>query len=265
MNPNPIGLLAIVLSIATFALVYTMLRSRPVSVRAAVFCVTALLSIPSILFAVYYLHILPEWSWFYTLRSWRGSELLAIFPGAAAAALAALLPRRSLVLPLAGSIALTMAPYVKPIIGPLPQNLIVNHWRGNACIQSTASTCGPASVCTILKYLGSDPTERDAAHAAYSYAGGTEAWYLARYVRSKGFAPRFEFRKTYTPEVGLPAIVGVSLAGAGHFIAVLAVDADRVTYADPLFGEATVPLAQFLQKYTFTGFHMVVTQPEAGR
>lgn len=261
VNPNPIGLLAVALSIGIFAASYTILRSRPVSVRATVFCVMALLSIPSLLFAVYYLHILPEWAWFYTLRSWPGTELLGVFLGGAGGALTALLPRQALVLPLSGSILLTTVPYLKPIMGPLPPNLFADQWRGNACIQSTASTCGPASVCTILKYLGRDPTERDAAHAAYSYGGGTEAWYLARYVRSHGFEPRFEFRKTYSPEAGLPAVVGVSLAGAGHFIAVLAVAADRVTYADPLFGEATIPLSQFLQKYTFTGFHMVVTKP----
>jgi hypothetical protein len=261
VNPNPLGVAAILLSIVLFAGTYIFLRARPKHVRAAWLVTFVILSIPSFFFAIYYLHLLPEWSWFYTLRSWRGTELLSALIGGAMGSLGALLPRCVLLLPLSVSLVITVAPYVKPVLGPLPERLIAEQWRGRACIQSTASTCGPASLCTIFKFLGRDVSERAVAHAAYSYGGGTEAWYLARYARNQGFTPRFEFRHTFTPDAGLPSVVGVTLGDAGHFIAVLSVDNDRVTFADPLWGESTIPLSDFLRKYHFTGFHMVVAKP----
>jgi predicted double-glycine peptidase len=72
--------------------------------------------------------------------------------------------------------------------------------------------------------------------------------------------PHFDFRRTFTPEVGFPALVGVRLIGFGHFIAVLDIRDDQVTFADPLYGSDSLPLAQFLSRYQFTGFHMVVSK-----
>ena len=195
-----------------------------------------LLAIPSILFAVYYLHILPERAWFYTLRSWSGSELLIVFLGGATGAFATLLPRSLLLLPLCTLVAIAIVPYIKPLVGPLADSEFAERWDGDTCLQSTSSTCGPASVSTILRRLGAETTERETARAAYTYAGGTEAWYLARYVRSKGFVPRFDFRKTFH-QAGLPAVVGVRFGNVGHFIAVLDVNGDQITFADPLRGE----------------------------
>jgi hypothetical protein len=260
MNPNPIGIAAAVLSVAAFALTYTQLRRRALHFRSAAFAALSLLAIPSVLFAIYYLHVLPEWAWFYTLRSWRGSELLVIFLGSAAGAFATLLPRWLLVLPLFFLVVLAIVPYLKPFAGPIADEVFEERWQGNVCLQSTPSTCGPASTSTILRQLGSDPSERAAARAAYSYVGGTEAWYLARYVREKGFLPRFDIRQTFSPDAGLPAVVGVRFGGAGHFIAVLTVDQEKVTFADPLSGEDTVSLSQFQRRYTFTGFHMVISK-----
>jgi len=224
-----------------------------------------LLSIPSILFAVYYLHVLPEQAWFYTLRSWSGSEFLIVFLGCAAAAAASLLPRLLLGVPLFVLLVLGVIPYLKPLIGPLPDSLFKERWRGDACLQSTPSTCGPASVTTIFRRLGVQTSERVVARAAFSYAGGTEAWYLARFVRRNGLVPRFDFRDTFSPSVGLPAIVGVRIAGVGHFIAVLDLADDQVTFVDPLFGQFRMPLSQFQRRYEFTGFHMVITDGNLGK
>ena len=228
--------------------------------RLVVFSIFVLLAIPSILFAVYDLHRLPERAWFYTLRSWRGSELLIVFLGGATGAFATLLPRPLLVLPLCALIAMAIVPYIKPLIGPLAENEFVERWDGDTCLQSTSSTCGPASVSTILRRLGAETTERETARAAYTYAGGTEAWYLARYVRSKGLIPRFDFRRTFDP-ADLPAVVGVRFGNVGHFIAVLNVKGDQVTFADPLRGEERLSISQFQKRYDITGFRMVITKP----
>ena len=114
MNANPIGLLAVGASIAAFVLCYTNLRARSIRLRLACLALFALGAIPSVLFAVYYLHVLPEWAWFYTLRSWRGTEFLVVFLGLATGAVASLLPRLLLGLPLFALLALAMVPYVKP-------------------------------------------------------------------------------------------------------------------------------------------------------
>ena len=255
---NFFGVAAAVLSVVTFAVAHKRARHRSVSVRIGLLCIFALLAIPSVWFAVYYLHVLGEHAWFYTLRSWPGSEFLVIFLGCVGGLAASLLPRLLLGLPLFAVIAIAVAPYIKPLIGPLPESAFREQWQGDVCLQSTPSTCGPASVTTILRRFGINTTERATAKAAFSYAGGTEAWYLARYVRHCGLTPRFEFRNTFSPAVELPALVGVRLGGVGHFIAVLDFHDGQVTFADPLSGEEHLSLAEFQHRYVFTGFHMVI-------
>lgn len=258
---NYLGLLAVALGLGAFLLTYRRLARRAVRLRVAWCGVFGVLSLPALLFAGYYLHTLPEWAWFYSLRSWTGSEFLVIPLGCAGGAVASLLPRLLLGLPLFAYLAPALIPYTKPLFGPIPDAFFGERWRGNVCLQSTASTCGPASVCSVLKRLGLACSERTVARAAYSYSGGTEAWYLARYVRSRGLVARFDFRGTFSPEVGMPAVVGVRLWGAGHFVAVLGIEGDQVSVADPLYGEERVPLAEFRRRYQFTGFHMVIAKP----
>ena len=258
---NHLGIAAAVLSIIGFAVAHKLLRNRSLAVRIQFLCVFGLLSVPSILFGVYYLHVLPEYTWFYTLRSWPGSELLMIFLGCAGGIAATLIPRILLVLPLFTVLVFAILPYLKPLVVPLSDAELHDQWQGEACLQSTDATCGPASVATILRHLGIDTTERAVARAAYSYAGGTEAWYLARYVRSQGLSAHFDFRPTFSPEAGQPALVGVHYGRGGHFIAVLEIQGDQVTVVDPLSGERRLPLAKFEKSYDFTGFHMVVQHP----
>jgi hypothetical protein len=193
--------------------------------------------LPSLWFAAYYAHVLPEYEWFYELRSWPGTEFLVVFLGCAAGASASLLPRFALAGLLAFLLGCAAVPYVKPVVGPLPDDAFQDQSDGDVCLQSTPSTCGPASVTTILRHFGVSTTERETARAAFTYAGGTEAWYLARYVRTRGLSPRFAFRKTFSPSAGLPAVVGVRVGGLGHFIAVLDVTNDQITFADPLSGK----------------------------
>lgn len=242
MHANFLGLAAAALSLLAFKLTYDRLRLREVAVKAAWLGIGMLLSAPALLFGVYYLHVLPEWEWFYTFRSWSGTEFFAIFLGVAAGALAAV-------------------PYIKPVLGPLKDEAFRNRTQGEFILQSTSATCGPASTCNVLHQLGVSATEYEIARAAHSYVGGTEAWYLARAVRAKGLIPRFVFRDRFDPAVGMPAIVGVRLSGLGHFIAVLRVENNLVTFVDPAWGSARVSFDEFRRRFDCTGFHMVITKP----
>src|SRR4051812_28343897 len=111
-------------------------------------------SIPSPLFGIYYLHVLPERAWFYQLLSYAGSEFWILFLGALMGMVAASLPRLLLGVPLVALVLVAVVPYLKPILYPLPEDAFHEKWRGNACLQSTSATCGPAGVATILKSLG---------------------------------------------------------------------------------------------------------------
>lgn len=261
MNANFTGLFAVVLGLIVFTMTHRKCQSRSVTFRFKALALFGVLALPSVLYATYYLHLLPEREWFYELRSWWGSEFLVIFLGAAAGAVASLLPRAMLVLPLFGFLTMAMVPYLKPLIGPLADEEFREKCEGDACMQSTLSTCGPASVSTILHHLGVLVSEREVARAAYTYTGGTEAWYLARYVRSQGLHARFAFKKTFAPSEGLPAVVGVMVGDCGHFIAVLEVKDDKVTFVDPMFGPDRLSLSEFKDRFTFTGFHLVIRNP----
>jgi hypothetical protein len=257
---NIVGLFAGITSVAVFWLTYRTLFVRPLRVQLACFGAFGLLAIPSILFAAYYLHVLPETAWFYALHAWPEAEWLIVFLGAFMAAGAALMPRKFLCGPLFVLLVVGLVPFIKPMIAPIADAQFQEQWKGNVCSQSTPSTCGPASVCTIIKWLGGDASERVVARAAYSYSGGTEAWYLARYVRSRGFEAHFDFRKSFSPEVGLPAVVGVRMGGYGHFIAVLEAQGESVTIGDPLGHEERLSFEEFHRRYVFTGFHMPISK-----
>jgi hypothetical protein len=257
---NLIGAIAVATSVAAFGFSHRQLCQKTLVTRSVFFGIFSILSIPALLSTFYYFHILPEMAWFYTLRSRTGSEFLVIFLGAAGGAAAALIPRWLMLLPLLGSLGLAIVPYLKPVMNPLDQGSFEEKWEGDACLQSTASTCGPASTASILKSLGFDASEREIARAAFTSGSGTEAWYLARYVRSRGLVARFEFEPTFSIPVGFPAMVGVRIGGYGHFIAVLDVSGNEVTYVDPLSGKTRLPVSEFLRRYEFTGFHMVVSK-----
>jgi hypothetical protein len=257
---NLLGIIAILSSIFGFHVSHRYFKNKPARLRLTGCAVLGALAIPSILFAVYYLHLLPERAWLYTLRSWLGSELLAVFLGGAGGALAALLPRFLLVIPLGLTIITASLPYLKMTMYPLKAAELNDQWEGDACLQSTASTCGPASLASILRFLGQSSSEREIAAAAHSTSTGTEAWYLARHACSCGFTPAFDFRDTFTPTIPLPAIVGVRFGSSGHFIAVLQNNGGLITIVDPLNGKRELKLADFMKFYTFTGFHMSVKQ-----
>lgn len=258
MNVNLIGLAAVCLSVAAFKVAFEVAKSASHGKRVLGLLVFAALGSPALLYAVYYLHVLPERPWFYELRSWPGSEFFVVPLGVSSACLAAMLPRKLLSLILLSLVALGVIPYLKPVLVPLPRNGIKDQWRDEACLQSTPSTCGPASIASILRFHGMPASEREIARAAHTYAGGTEAWYLARYVRSRGLAASFDFRPGLPEDLRLPALIGVRLGGFGHFMPVLSRDKDMLVVADPLHGLETIHLKELEKRCRLTGFHLSV-------
>ena len=262
---NPLGLAGVAICLVAFQVTHRRLVPLPISRQWPWLFAFAVLALPSAGFALHYLHLWGEAEWFYELRSWPGSEFLAVFLGCAGGAAAALLPRRLLALSLLAVLGLAVLPHVKPLVGPLRDEAFCEPSLDGVCRQSTLSTCGPASMVNILRHLGLSATEREIARAAFTYSGGTEAWYLARHARRRGLSARFDFRETFSPEAGLPALVGVRLGRAGHFIAVLELKNGVITFVDPLRGQDQCPLDEFQNGHDFTGFHLVIQQPPTRR
>jgi len=183
-----------------------------------------------------------------------------IFVGIAGGMAAALLPRLMLVIPLFGVAAFSIVPLMKPIFGPIPEGTLKDTWDGKVCIQSSPSTCGAASTATILNHLGKSTTEAEIAADAHSYIGGTEAWYLARAIRARGYKAWFNFPKDNENYTDYPAIVGVTIGSVGHFIAILSKNGDHYHIGDPLVGEETLTGKELFNRYRFTGFFLSVSR-----
>ena len=258
MHPNILGVISAILAILSFFGAYRAARNRPAQTRLLLASLALVAAMPGASFATYYAHILPEPGWYYQFRSLPGTELLVVFVGVAGGLVATLLPRVFLTLPLLGVVIFSLAPIIKPFIGPIEASALKDEWDGAICLQSTPSTCGAASTATVLKYLGGQATESKLAMEAHSYIGGTEAWYLARAARSRGFRVQFDFTPEFSPDRGLPAVVGVRLGSVGHFIAILGREGDKFVVGDPLHGREWLSREDLRQRYTFTGFHMRV-------
>lgn len=258
MNPNGFGLLCAGAGLAGFYLSYRLSLGIQRKPRVILAVAATLWSLPGASFAVHYLHILPEQAWYFAFRSLRGTELMLIPPGIAGGLVASLLPRKMLLLPLLGAGALILLPIVKPLVGPIPRGAMEDRWDANTCLQSTASTCGPASVATILRSLGVRATEAELAREGYSYLGGTECWYLARAIRRRDCTARFHTGTGLDDAPEFPALAGVRRDGSGHFIAVLSREGDHYRIGDPLLGPETLSRAELLGRYTFTGFFMPI-------
>lgn len=234
--------------------------------RIAFTGVAAILALPGIAYAIYYTKLLGEPLWLYAVRSWPGSELAAAGAGLAAGYLHGMRNshptlKRQLRGPIVPAVlALLIAiPYLKPVSRPLHRDLLHGNWQDNVCIQSTPSTCGPASAATLCRLAGKQVEEAELTGESFTSASGTENWYLARALRQRGLVVRF-LRQNLTEDVlPTPTIAGVKLAqGAGHFIALLGMEGTNYVVGDPLEGREILSRAELESRYQFTGFFMEV-------
>ena len=222
--------------------------TRPAA-RWALVLLAGFLCLPGLAFILYYFHLMPTPWWYVEFRALPGIETLSACWGLLFGLLAAwMLPaRHSAVLSLLQSIfrisclLLILAPFLKPVMFPVEANgRVGDEWKGRVCVQTTVSTCGPASMATIYRYLGIRRTEREIARSCYSCASGTELWYLLRDARAHGL----HVSRVRTPELAdapLPSLISVDLgdphaARAGHFMVLLDVHGRQIAVGDPLTG-----------------------------
>jgi len=242
------------------------LEGKLISKRTRVYFIifAVLCAMPGVCFAAYYTKLLGEPVWLYKFRAVSGTEMAAAGMGLLAGFIhharlkhpALHRQLRSSTVPALFAIAL-LVPYVKPVVRPLRMDQAAERWENGVCLQSTPSTCGPASAATILRTLGEQTTEFELAKDSFTYAGGTENWYLARAIRKRGHPVEFAKLDQLTDVFPTSAIAGVKLdQGTGHFIAVLSREGDTYTAHDPLAGKFTATLPELRQNYRFTGFFL---------
>ncbi len=227
----------------------------------------AVIAMPGVLFAAYYLKILGEPIWFYQFRSIPFAELAA----GCAGLLAGMLQGKYLRSERSGRIvgrwffpgilALGLVvPYLKPVLCPPRWNQFQDRWSDDVCLQTSESSCGPACAATLLRRLGKQATEQQIARESFTSGNGTENWYLARTLRRRGVEVHFVFQPDANTPWPCPAIAGVRLPGSGktgHFISVLDRIGDKYVIGDPLEGRTVKSQSVLRDTYEFTGFFMV--------
>jgi hypothetical protein len=192
MNMNWLIIPTLILALLLFFVgLRTMQQFTSAKARALLVALFLILGLPGVLFSLYYLHGLDDVVWFYAFRSLPFTELTAAGAGLFAGALAELLKRTKLASRAFLLALLTLgiiAPYLKPLIAPVPSHHFSEKWQDNVCLQSTASSCGAASAATLFRSFGVSLSEHAIAKECFTYLGGTENWYIARAFQRRGYS-----------------------------------------------------------------------------
>jgi hypothetical protein len=240
-------------------------KSQSSPTKIALWSAGIVLAVPGILFAAYYTHLFDNAAWFYNLRTLPYSELAGCGVGFLAGLVHSWWQPETLgeksVCPTVLFLVI-LIPFAKPLLDPLDLSQLRDRSDGGIYLQSTFSTCGPASAATLVRSFGQVATERQLAQESFTSRGGTEIWYLSRALRRRGINTAVVIHQSDDPLLPSPAIAGVLLPGhAGHFIAVLKNDGNEVTIADPLKGKLVIARSELSQYYHFTGFFLVLPRP----
>ena len=221
-------------------------------------------ALPAIAFAAYYTKIFGEAKWFYWFRSQPFTELTA-------AGIAGWLqyqrfkhPRWKKVMsaffiPFLMVLCVSV-PYLKQIFLRPDWSKFEDRWSENVCLQSSESSCGPASAATLLRHFGSIATEQEIARESFTSRRGTENWYLLRTLARRGLAMNYAVVPPGAKHMQFPSIAGVKLnqaGGAGHFIALLGKTGEAFIVGDPLNGREILSLKELEERYAFTGFYLI--------
>jgi enterochelin esterase-like enzyme len=278
INLNPLFFPTLLLAGALFGIAFRF-ASRSTHRRTLLFGMGAALvtPLPALLYCLTYLHLFDRAIWFYELRAFPGSELLAAGLGWTAGMAAGRLQReasgrlsKGFVRTLQGLVVFCLVlilsvPYAKSVIAPL-RGVLPARWSNGVCIQSTPSTCGPASAATLLAGFGRAVSERELAQACFTYGGGTENWYLARALRRQGLQIRYVVQSPAATTLPFPSIAGTEYhgrGGSGHFIVILGQQDGRFLIGDPLVGRLLLTPEQLHTQYDMTGFFMVAADSRA--
>lgn len=158
------------------------------------------------------------------------------------------------------AVILVLIPFIKPIILPVkPFVHFQDRWRNGVCLQSGGSTCGPASLATLLSLYGTRKSEEEIARNVYSSASGTENWYMIRYARNLGFKVTCFYEKDYE-KAQFPSIIGTSLGKIGHFVVLMDRRADVYVIGDSLIGRMELSREKLNRRYKFEGFVFCLTK-----
>lgn len=226
-------------------------------VRLVVLSIAA--AVPGLLFATYYLHLFDGWAWFYNFRALPYSDLAASGLGLGAGTIHRWIGGK-LLAPVALLVVL-FVPYAKPLLSRVDLSKLSTERTGEVCLQSTFSTCGPASAAALLRSFGIAASERELAEEALTSRTGTEIWHLSRALRRRGVNSTALVRSD--GQILAPSIAGVLLRGnSGHFVAVLSAADDGVTIMDPMYGVFKLTRAEAAKKYRFTGFFLTLAVRE---
>lgn len=266
---NPLLFVALILGALLFMAGLRLSGDQVRPLRVLIWSIAILFTLPALAFSAYYLHLIKDTPAYVTFRSLNGIEVMAGGIGLMAGLLtrSLKLPRRLKWLPVFLSAALLMAPFIKPILLPVIfQGQFRDRWSEGVCLQSGGSTCGPASLNTLLALNGEKVIERITARKSYSSLTGTEIWYLIRLAHHCGFLVVWGDTATLA-EVPTPAMIGTTMtnSGAGHFITLLRYSPDRLEIGDPLVGRIRLTPAQFVQRYRFTGRWMTIARPATSK
>ncbi|MEN9362379.1 MAG: hypothetical protein RL095_3914 [Verrucomicrobiota bacterium] len=184
-----------------------------------------------------YLHLWDSNPWFCEFRSRAVADFLPVFSAFSFGRLLAPCLQRLGWRDLAAcALCLPAAlPAFKLAVMKRPEIQFSSKWQQEVALQSTPSSCGPASCASLLRRHGRVDSEAHIARDAGTTLSGTEIWHLARVLRRRGM--EVSFQRQY--RLGdAPCLVGIRLgAGVGHFNAILADDGMTLILAEPLSGE----------------------------
>jgi hypothetical protein len=268
MRGNPLAIVTLLLSAIFFIIGATMQRTAGVQsgIQRFFLGLTAIVfAIPGCLLVLFYTHLFDDAVWFYQFRAFPYTELTASGLGLAAGVVYSWFQPTSLgeriAIP-AILLVLVSVPHLKPVLEPIDTSLLKFTCESGVCLQSSPSTCGPASAATILRQYGFDVAERELAVEALTSRGGTENWYLARAIRRRGLLADFVIQPRNHISPPPSSIAGVLLpSGEGHLIAVMSETATDIAIADPLIGKLVIPKAELERRYHFTGFFLIIHPP----
>ncbi|HBG27834.1 MAG: hypothetical protein A2Y10_06795 [Planctomycetes bacterium GWF2_41_51] len=261
MNLNLIFFPTLILALLIFHFSGSLIkRCKNLKERRFLFIAALITSMPGVLIILYYLHLFDQAKWFYQFRSLPLVELTAggvglLFGIFAESTRYKFVSKTFLIIILIIAISI---PYLKPVVVPLSSDKFENKWQDGICMQSTASSCGPASAVTILKLFDIETTEQKLARECYTYLGGTENWYLTRAFRRRGLRVKYRITDGLPKDLNLPAIAGVRIGNNGHFIAVLAETDQGYITGDPLRGRQEFSKNKIENYFYFTGFFMEI-------
>ncbi len=252
----------IILALILFKVGYLLyVRFDLLQIKFLIIVISFIFAIPGFLFSVYYLHFFDNAEWFYCFRSLPLIELSAAGSGLLAGVLYGFTYKLNIFSFVFLTIFLCLGiaiPYIKPIIDSNYENVISNKWSNDVCMQSSPSSCGPASAATLLKSVGIKISEKQLARECFTYSGGTEVWYLARAFRKRGLDVTFKIFSNLPYNLPVPSIAGVKIAGIGHFIPIIAKIENSYIIGDPLVGKKVYTKSEIFKLYDFTGFFMIV-------